>query len=379
MRKTPKTTNATIPRVFVIALLALFASDLAGHAAKTNDLLSDIERLSTLGEKAPAPLSESIFERIRQNGTNISAGLLEKLGEQGTNEQKLVVFVWALGLCKDPRAVPPLIKLADGAKSEVLKENCLRSLAEIDCDKSGQYLLAALDKTEGKEKRFNLFNLLGQMQYAAVLPKTLEVLECDPKEEYWRPVVVFCKMGDKAVPFLVEQLNHTNRNVRANASGILGQWLMAPEAIQPLRDRFWKEEDTEIRGLIYCSITATSSERAFTNFLNEVVTKDKDKKMVDAAKDALESYPKDKAKFISQKKKNEPSAEKFRREYADLYKSFGKEGSYEVLDISSTLADEPSLKKLRERILQRDSDEAFYDYEKVNKTIWLNRFPADSK
>ena len=34
---------------------------------------------------------------------------------------------------------------------------------------------------------------------------------------------------------------------------------------------------------------------------------------------------------------------------------------------------EPQLKALRERILQRDSDEAFYDYQKVNEVIMRNR------
>jgi hypothetical protein len=366
-------------RALVIVFVALFAADFVGHAAQTNDLYSDLERLCALGEKAPRSLSDSVFDRIEQQGTNVSAALLKKLGEQGDDEQRLAVYVWALGLCRDPQTVPAIIKLADQSKTEGLKGNCVRSLAEIGGEKSGQYLLAVLDKTEGKEKRYTLFNLLGQMQYATALPKTIEVLECDPKGEYWRPNFVFGKMGDKAVPYLVEQLNHTNRNVRANAIGILGQWLVAPEAVQALQDRFWQEEDAEIRGLIYCSVTWTSSERVFTNFLKEVVAKDKDKKMVEAAENALKSFPKAKAKFVSEKKKKKPSAEKFQRECADLYKSFGKDGSYGVLDMSSTLADEPALKKLRERILQRDSDEAFYDYGKVNKTIWLNRFPADPK
>jgi hypothetical protein len=347
--------------------------------AQTNDILSDVGRLSLLGDKAPESLSKSIFERINQSGTNISAGLLQGLDKQGTNEQALAVYVWALGLTKDPRAVPAIIKLADQAKTETLKGNCLRSLAEIGGDKSGNYILTTLDKTKEKEKRFSLFNLLGQMQYEAALPKTIEVLECDPKEEYWRPVFVFCKMGDKAVPFLMEQLNHTNGNIRANAAGILGQWLMAPEAIQPLRDRFWKEDDVEIRGLIYCSITAASSERAVMDFLKEVVAKDKDKKMVQAAKTALDSYSKDKARFVSLKKNKQPSAEKFHKEYAELYRSLGKQGSYAVLDKSSTLADEPDLKKLHERILQRDSDEALDDYHKVSTTIWQNRYFAELK
>ena len=40
---------------------------------------------------------------------------------------------------------------------------------------------------------------------------------------------------------------------------------------------------------------------------------------------------------------------------------------------TGTVQDEPQLKALRERILQRDSDEAFYDYQKVNSIIMRNR------
>ena len=51
----------------------------------------------------------------------------------------------------------------------------------------------------------------------------------------------------------------------------------------------------------------------------------------------------------------------------------GLEGSYEVLGASSTAQDERKLKALRERILQRNSDEAFYDHQKVNEIIVWNR------
>jgi len=367
--------NTMVGRILWVAVLALLTAGAASCGTQTDDIFSDLERLCVLGEKAPNSLIVSLFERLERQGTNASAVLLKKLGEQGHNEQQLTVYVWALGGCKDPEAIPVIIKLANQAKTDKLKMNCLKALAEIGGDKAAQYLLAALDKTTEKEKRFNLINLLAQMQCEAVLPKTIEVLECDPKAEYWRPKLVFGKMGDKGVHFLVDQLNHTNRNVRANAIGILGQWLIAPEAIEHLRNQFWKEEDTEIRGLIYCSIIGTSSEKAFKEFLTDVVAKEKDSKLVEAAKAALESFPGQKEKFVALKKKKRPAPKNFQREYAILFKSFGKEGDYEILSKSSTAADEPLLKKLRERILQRDSDEAFYDYEKVNAIIWLNRFP----
>jgi hypothetical protein len=62
-----------------------------------------------------------------------------------------------------------------------------------------------------------------------------------------------------------------------------------------------------------------------------------------------------------------------------LFKSLGKQGDYEALAAASTLADEPALQKLRERILQRDSDEACHDYKKVSEILWQNRFFAERK
>jgi len=80
--------------------------------------------------------------------------------------------------------------------------------------------------------------------------------------------------------------------------------------------------------------------------------------------------------FVGKKK---VSKSEFDREYSRLYKSAGHEGDYDVLATSSSLEDEPRLKKLRECILLRDSDESFYDYKKVNNIIVFNRFAARMK
>lgn len=72
-------------------------------------------------------------------------------------------------------------------------------------------------------------------------------------------------------------------------------------------------------------------------------------------------------------KTKKPSAASFKLEYAAIFKAAGVKGDYEKLGACSTVQDEPRLKALRERILQRNSDEAFYDYQKVNEIIMLNR------
>jgi hypothetical protein len=74
--------------------------------------------------------------------------------------------------------------------------------------------------------------------------------------------------------------------------------------------------------------------------------------------------------FINEKR---ISAQDFQIEYDKLYESYGKEGDMQALERASTIEDEEKLKKLRERILQRDSDEALNDYALVNRIIMLNR------
>ena len=48
--------------------------------------------------------------------------------------------------------------------------------------------------------------------------------------------------------------------------------------------------------------------------------------MVNAAARTLKQYPEDRAKFEALRKKKHPSADKFRKQSALLYRSMGKEG-----------------------------------------------------
>jgi HEAT repeats len=343
----------------------------------TDRLLLDIERCARLGTNAPEKLTRFVAEHVEEQAAQVSAFLVQKLAQPDADAESLKVYLGCLGLCRHTNGVPALIDFYGRTRSDDLKGRCYASLACIGSGPAVDFLLAELDRTTDRKRRFRMLNCVAQTRNEAVLPRTLEVLGADPHEEYWRPVFVFGKLGDVAVPFLIGKLEDTNQNVRANAAGVLGQWMMAPEALQPLRDQFWREQDAEIRGLIYCCVTGTHSRNVFTNFLGEIIARDKDTNMVNAAIRTLKQYPEDKAKFDSLRQKRRPSAETFRKHYALLYRSMGKEGDYEILDQASTLADEPALKKLRERILQRDSDEASDDYQKVSKIIWLNRLFAE--
>jgi hypothetical protein len=351
-----------------------------GQAAPTDDVLSKIEQAASGGKEAASSVCDAVAEGIEKSPTEVSKGLLPKLQGKTLTERQLATYVWALGLTKDPTAVDPIINLHGQSQSAMVKQNCLRALAAIGGKQAEEHLLSVLDSTTDKEMRFNILNLLGQMQCEAALPKMEEVLRQDPAKSYWQSIFVFGKMGDKAVPFLLQKINDKDRNVRANAINVLGMWLIAPEAAKPLQEQFWKETDMKLRGLILSSLLRTIADPAqIQSFFKELAAKEKDEKVVKLARTIIEGVDGVKAKIAVAAKAKQVSTDSFQREYARLFKSAGKDGDYKVLFSTSTLADEPRLKALRERILQRDSDEAFYDYQNVNEIIMRNRMIGREK
>jgi hypothetical protein len=217
------------------------------------------------------------------------------------------------------------------------------------------------------------------MQYEPALPRFMEVLTLDPKDYYWKPIFVFGKMGDKSIPFLLERVNDKDDNVRANTFNILGQWLIAPEAALPLRERYWNESSKENRALILSAMERVSSDRKFIrDFFKEVASKEKDEELVQYAREGLDLIDKLEGEMGNIGKGREKSPEIFEKEWRALYESSGHEGNYDALEKASDVNDEPRLKKLRERILLRNSDEAFYDYQKINDIILINRHIAQN-
>lgn len=366
----------TIQTVLVI-LLVIFAGGTCG--SEDPELMADIEKTASLGEDTPEELIESITRRIEAHPSVATRSLLPRLADAKASERQLAVYTWALGLARDPKSVDAIILLAGQTKSELVKGNCLRALATIGGQKSGEFLLSTLDKASDSD-RFDMLDLLAEMQYEAALPKMEEVLKKDPNEYYWQCIFVFGKMGDKAVPFLLKKVSDNDRNVRLNAIGILGQYLIPVEAVQALHDRYWKETDSEIRNIILSSLEVVTPDlNMIRKFSEEVIAKENDKQLVQFARETIENLKKMEEEVDSFRKAKRISAQEFQREYDQLYKSVGKTGDYKVLSVTSSLSDEPKLKKLRERILQRNSDESFYDYQEVNRTILLNRLLKKDK
>jgi len=357
---------------FAAPLLALTA--LTALSGETADVLSKIERMASTGEKADRTLGESIADGIEKSPKDVSKALVQMLSDKNLTKQQLAVYVWALGLAKDQEAIAPIDAVHKRGKSDLVKANCLRALATIGGPQAEKLLMSALNATTDKDRRFDIMNLLGQMQSEAALPAAEEILKVDIKEFYWQPIFVFGKMGDKATPFLLKKINDKGRNTRANSISVLGQWLIPPEAAKPLQSQFWAETEAELRIMILGSLERTMPDlTAIKAFFQQVADKDKDKSVVKFARETLDHMNEMKASMAAFARKKQPSAAVFQREYEQLFKSAGKKGDYETLGIASTADDEPQLKSLRERILQRDSDEAFYDYQKVNEIIVRNR------
>lgn len=361
-------------RCCVVAAFLVLAAWSPVFATAPKDVLSQIELMAEQRESAEDSLGESVVAGIAADPSTVSKALIPKLNDKTLKEQRLAVYVWALGLTRDEEAISPIEALLKQTSSALIKANCLRAVGEIGGPKAEEILLSAFDASQDKNERFEILNLLAQLQCEAMLPKTEDILKEDVNTLGWQSVFLFGKMGDKAVPFLLKRINDTDRNVRANAITVLGQWLMAPEALKPLQEQFWIEKDLEVRHMIMSSLERIIGDfDQMKTFFGQVENKEEEGELIRFALETLRGIDALKADLEARSKKKKSSASSFQSEYDKLFKSAGKEGDYNILDLSSTAQDEPKLKALRERILQRNSDEAFGDYQKVNAIIVRNR------
>jgi hypothetical protein len=358
----------------IFAIVIFLLMPLVAPAVQNASLTDDINRLASSSEYAGRELGEAIAEKIGRDPGRSSKILLDAISKGNLNDKQLAVYVWALGLTKDANAIETIIGIHTRNKNELVQGNCLRALSQIGGVRAGNYLLSVLDSTSDKEMRFNIINLLAQMQFEPALPKAEYILKGDAKQLYWQSVFVFGQMGDKSVPLLLKNINDKDFNVRANSIHVLGRWLMAPEAAGQLESRYWVEQDKELRGLILSSLERTIVEFSkMKSVFKNVTDKEKDPDLKRFAQETLDNMGQLQSSITSFKKEKQISRTAFDREYAALYKTAGKKGDYKILASSSSYENEKQLKTLRERILQRGSDEAFYDYDKVNDIISKNR------
>ena len=240
-------------------------------SADTEELVTEIEKLPTLEGAELRTQSELVGQRIKEDTSGLVDALLPKLSAPEVGDTAMAVYVWALGLTESPLIVDEVCRITKETESVLVRHNCRRALAQVGDESAGSCLLAELDYLSNKDERYETFNALAELQCEAVLPLTDEVLESDAENEYWRPIFVFGKMGDVAVPFLIGKVNDGNTDVRFNAINLLGQWLRTPEADSALKERFWKEKDSYIRNLILSSLEGTDPDiKSLIEFMKRV-------------------------------------------------------------------------------------------------------------
>ena len=372
-----------------LLLIVIFSFCLAGIAIgqNNNKLISDIEEYIKAGPSAPKELGQSIIDQIEASPSQAAKVLIENLNTPGLSNESTAVYVWAIGFTKDANTVDELVKIAGSAKSRMLKANACQSLAEIGGDKAGEYLLSEAKKAtdnkggEGglkKISKFDYLNMLAEMQYAPALPEMEGLLKL--KQEYsWQLFFCFGKMGDKAVPYLLGKIDDPNTTVRLNTIIAL-QMLIPDEAVEALSGRYWKEKDPLVKNAILSTMEFINADlKEMESFFKEVAAKEQDEDLKQFARETITIISGIKKSASDYKGKKADKRELFEAEYKALYKSSGKNGNFENLGAYSRSEDEFRLKKLRERILRRNSDECFYDYDKVNKIVVFNRIISKNK
>lgn len=202
-----------------------------------------------------------------------------------------------------------------------------------------------------------------------------EALQADFRKEYWKVIFTFCPGGDSEIPYLLQYIDDENRNVRFSSILLLGKWFLSYESKDQLMNQYWREKDPEIRILLLSSleILITNSNES-REFFSSVVEEETDPKIKEFAMEALNIISELPSMIDGFEKEKEVNQKKFKSEYNILYRSYGKSGSYEKLNRYSSLANEKELKLLKIQVLKRNSDEALYDYQKINDIILENRF-----
>jgi hypothetical protein len=355
-----------------IAAFALLPS--FGYCDQSSEIIGKIEELArlTAGQGDPAT-AEALAQQIKTNPEGLAEKLIPRLTDQNLSENELSAYVWAIGETRNQGASKDLMQLLAKNRSEQVRLNCVKALATIGGKECGDFLLSRLDNTRDKRERFDLLILLAEMQYEDALPRMEELLRRDSQRSYWETLLIFTKMGDTAIPYLVRRVGDKNRNVRAHAIRILGQTLMAPEAAKPIQAQYWVESDPNVKIAELNALEKIITDLdEHTRFFEKVVSHEKDDRALRFARETLGFI--NRSTIASAVDRKKVSVESFNQAYSELFVSMGKKGSYEQLSAASSLRDEAKLKDLRSRILKRNSDEALHDCFTVMAIVMMNRW-----
>jgi len=366
---------------FAICLF-LFLSPLYVCGYQPKDLTSYLDEMIFEGKTGfDISSTQPIIDRI-EHTTGVLTLLLPKIRDKNVDYKTLSVYLWAIYLSKDRNAIDDIIRLYNRTNYEELKWASLNVIAELGGPKAGQFLMEQLDKAseisfgfdDVNDTRFLILNCLSQMKYSKALPMMDELLKVN-KSLLYKSQYIFGKMGDSAIPFLINKINDDDEKVRYNAIWILGMCLIANEAKNPFQEHFIKEPNKEVRLAIIDAFTEiVSNPEEQKQIFHKLLSQERDEQVLKSIHENIGNLYNLKREIKSFKESKKIDSLLFEKEYSKLYNSFGKEGNFNILEITSKPEDEEKLIKLRERVLQLLNGGELYYYEKINHIIIFNRY-----
>lgn len=352
-----------------------FAAVLAGAGpAATPDLEADLTELVQAGEDVSPDTQAAIAEEIEAHPTQAADLLLKKVADTARPEHERVIYIWALGRTRDPRAADTLAHILYQPGMESLKGAILEALSRIGGPKAGDALVLELRDAKEDTDRFQVLAMLANMQYAPALPLMLDLLKMDTEQAANQMLFCFGKMGEPAMPLLLAKMASTDKNEQVNAINML-RWIGSSRSMIPLQKRLAEEKDPEVRLTLLGAIDALMRPDQFEPFLKAALAKETDKDARGTMREKMSEIQDKKEAFEAFQKAKVTSRTRYRNAYDALYKSYGRAGAAAIEDLAcaSTAADEPELVKLRARILDRQSPECFADYMKITRMIAFNK------
>jgi len=138
---------------------------------------------------------------------------------------------------------------------------------------------------------------------------------------------------------------------------------------------YWNEPVDDIKRILVSGVCLTQPDiKSSKDFIEKVIKREKNDEILKIAREMLNYYNKLDDELKSYKNEKISDKKLFESEYAKLFQTYGTKGDIKILEKTSTKDDEQKLKKLREHILWRNSDEALYDYDEISRIIVYNRW-----
>lgn len=324
-------------------------------------------------------IMEIIINQLNEDPLYYSKSISDRIINESIELDLIPTYLWALGITKNPDNIDLLLEYAKKDTTQAGLTNSTFALSQFKDERCGNYILDLI-KNGNVKQRYYYFNLLSTMQFGPAIPYLDEFLEKGFEEAYWQNYFLFGKMGMKVVSHLIDNFNSENDNVRQSSILLLGIWLIADTAIEPLKELYVKEKNVSIKLSILSALERlipdfNDLEKYFTDLANS----EQDEGLKKYAQEVIDLIPEYRQAYSDFKEKQESDPMAFNEEYNLLFDSYGKKGNLQNLGSYSKKENESELIKLRERVLLRNSDECFYDFAYINKIISYNRNEDSSK